>query len=321
VDVKGLSQLDVSGFKIRYSAEDGKISLICDNAEMHYEVVKEDYDLDPALHKLCVLTIPHILSEMFDGYFPAQNSYILTDSKSGFLRMAPSLIRYSLTRTEEIPLNRPDREMLSKLIVDDPSKIKDEEISKIAEFLEEEMGGKVEVKTFGLVFPEIYFVKSEKIPILRSHSGIRELAPLIIYLRYVLKRSTSIVIEEPETHLHPYMQSVVARALAMLSRHVDVLITTHSPTILDELNNLIHLSKLDTEEKIEVGYKEFEGLDYNSLKIYRFKTDGTVEEVEVTEEGIEEDEFSSVVVELSNKYAEVEEMVWRKLHEPRERNR
>jgi len=150
------------------------------------------------------------------------------------------------------------------------------------------------------------------IPILRSHSGIRELAPLIIYLRYVIEMGALYSDREPETHLHPYMQSIVTRTLATLSKYADVLITTHSPMVLDELDNLIKLNKLSPEEKL--GYREEEGLDPESLKIYRFKLDGTVEEVKVTEDGLEEEEFSSVMAELSNRYADVEEVIWRNFH-------
>ncbi|WP_456370605.1 AAA family ATPase [Geoglobus sp.] len=319
VELKGLDKLDVSGLKMEYASD--KIYLKYNGRE----ILERRLALPPGqkmpqevrFFQICILTIPYIISTLLDGYFIYKDSYILTDSKSGFLRMAPNLIRYSLTRTgpEDVPLSKPDREMLSNLIVEDSSKIVDDGISSIADFLENEIGGKVEVKTLGMVFPEIYFRRSrEEIPILRSHSGARELAPLIIYLRHVLKPKSFIVIEEPETHLHPNMQNVVARALAMLSHKISVLITTHSPTILEELNSLIHLNKLSKEEKVKIGYKEHEGLKPENLRIYRFKNDGTAEEVIVSDEGIEEEEFSSVIVELSNRYAEIEEALWRKMN-------
>ncbi len=127
---------------------------------------------------------------------------------------------------------------------------------------------KFTLKQKGLVFPEKFFKKSDlTIPILGSHSGVRELAPLIVYLRYVIEEEGAfVVMEEPETHLHPYMQSIVTRALAMLSKYADVLITTHSPIILDGLDNLIKLNRLSLEEKKKLGYREGEGLNPESLK-------------------------------------------------------
>ncbi len=327
--LKGLSDIaSDEPFRIEY-IKDRRMLVLKYNDIMDYKIIiKDDKDKNVVADELsgfCGGIIPTILRRVLDNYAPYRPSFILTDSKSGLLRIAPSLIRTTLIRTEKLPLNLPDREMLSKCIIDD-STVLDEEVSKIANFLESEIGGKVIIKSYGMMFPEIYFKKGEyEIPLLRAHSGVRELALLITHLKYIIGKSIKIinnkifkdhfiVMEEPETHLHPYMQSIVTRALAMLSKYADVLITTHSPIILDELDNLIKLNKLSPEEKKKLGYREEEGLDPESLKIYRFKLDGTVEEVRVTEDGIEEEEFSSVIAELSNKYAEVEEAVWRKLH-------
>ncbi len=328
INISGFRELlEGENFSIKYFRDQRKIIFLHNNEELVWGIIPPDANegkiLD-VLNDIVITAIPFVLIETLDNFVTAKAedaNLILTDSKSGFLRFAPSLIRYSLVRKEGFPMSLPDREMLSKLIIE-KKEIKDEELSKIADFLEDEVGGRIDIKILGLLFPEIFFKKGDvTVPILRAHSGIRELSPLIIYLKYVLKREDGLsflTIEEPETHLHPHLQSIVTRALAMLSKHVKVLITTHSPIILDELNNLIKLNKLNPEEKKKLGYRESEGLNWESLRIYRFKLDGTVEEVKVTEEGIEEEEFSSVVVELSNRYAEVEELIWRKLYEQKE---
>ncbi len=324
ISIKGFRELlEGERFAIKYLKDKRKIVFSHYDKELNWESIPIDADegrIIDALNKIVITAIPLILIETLDDFMTAKLDYtnlILTDSKSGFLRFAPNLIRYSLVREEGLSISLPDRKMLSQLIIE-KKEIKDEELNKIADFLEEKIEGKIDIKTMGLLFPEIFFKKGNiTIPILRAHSGVRELSPLIIYLRYVFKREhdlSFITIEEPETHLHPYLQSIVTRVLAMLSNYVKVLITTHSSIILDELNNLIKLNKLNLEEKEELGYRGSEGLNWKSLKIYRFKLDGSVEEVKITEEGIEEEEFSSVVVELSNRYAEVEEFLWRKLH-------
>jgi ABC-type lipoprotein export system ATPase subunit len=330
IDIKG-DEIQINGFKklvtkdflIKYIEDENKISFFFNDKELlskHLSPNPSAGEIFDAVYYVITLAIPNIMAISLDGFWTAmgQFSVIFTDSKSGFLRFAPSLVRYVLRKKDEFPLNLPDREMLSMLIID-KKEIKDENLKRIAEFLETEVGYIIDVETVGMIFPEIYIKrvdKEEPFPILRSHSGVRELSPLVLCLKYVFTKDTKfIVMEEPETHLHPYMQSVVTRALVMLSKYADVLITTHSPIILDELDNLIKLSRLSPEEKKKLGYREEEGLDYNSLRIYRFKPDGTVEEVKVTEDGIEEEEFSNVIMELSNRYADVEEAVWRKLHE------
>ena len=322
VKIKGLDELiDKGEYLIDFIKSKNKLVLKYKDAEVYEKYISPNInvgELSGIVYDFITIVIPHIMITHLDGFCTSKASFILTDSKSGFLRFAPSLVRYALLearRKGEFPIGFPDIHMLSKLVID-KREIKNKKISKIADFLEEAIGGEVYIETEGLVFPEMFFKKGDlTIPILRSHSGVRELTPLIIYLRYVIEEEGAfVVMEEPETHLHPYMQSIVTRALGMLSRHADVLITTHSPIILDELDNLIKLNKLSPEEKKKLGYREEEGLDPKSLKIYRFKLDGTVEEVKVTEDGIEEEEFSSVIMELSNRYADVEEAVWRKLH-------
>jgi hypothetical protein len=315
--------LSGENFVIKYLKEQRKIALYKDNKESTYEhiPIKEQL-VDADVYKLLLVTLAkttvNILVATLSFTFGA-GPYILTDSKSGILRLAPSLIRNVLSpeRAKEFPLNLPDREMLSNLVIE-KKEIRSKKISEIADFIEEEIKGVVDIKTSGLLYPEIYFKKGEyAYPIIRSSSGARELAPLILYLRYVLKeeRLSIVAIEEPETHLHPYMQSVATRALALLGKYTSILITTHSPVILDELNNLIKLNKLTQEDKREAGYKETEGIEHESVRVYRFKIDGSVEVVKISEDGIYEDEFSSVVIELSNKYAEVEELLRKPVHE------
>ena len=304
-------------FEMRFYREKRKLALLHDGKELCEGAVEDLNSPEHSLYMFCVIMIPWIFQFVLDEYSPCQAVHMLTDSRAGFLRVAPSLLR-SLPVGRELPLNRPDYEMLNTFTFAgiSPSRLASEKVSNIADFVEKELGGRVIIRSLGFMFPEIFFSsKGKEIPALRAHSVVRETAPLIIYLRHVLKEEMALIIEEPEAHAHPYMQTVIARALAMLSMcGVQVLMTTHSPLILDELSNLVRLNALDADEKRKQGYREDEGLDWRSLKVYRFNLDGTVGEMRVTEEGIDEEEFSSVIVELSNRYADVEEARWRKLH-------
>ena len=59
-----------------------------------------------------------------------------------------------------------------------------------------------------------------------------------------------LIIEEPESHLHPAIQSVFARELARLVRSgVRVLLTTHSEWFLEQIGNLVRLSKLPEKRR------------------------------------------------------------------------
>jgi predicted ATPase len=72
----------------------------------------------------------------------------------------------------------------------------------------------------------------------------KELISLVLYLRYLAQPNDLIVVDEPEMHLHPAAQIEIIEFLAMLvNEGLNVLITTHSPYIIDHLSNLIEAKK------------------------------------------------------------------------------
>ena len=81
---------------------------------------------------------------------------------------------------------------------------------------------------------------NDDIPLMNTSSMVSELAPVVLYLRHVVRPGETLIIEEPESHLHPAMQVEFTRQLAAVVRAgVRVIITTHSEWVLDELANLV----------------------------------------------------------------------------------
>ena len=88
----------------------------------------------------------------------------------------------------------------------------------------------------------IYEFKKHKIPLNRASSTVSELAPLFLLLKHVIREGNMVIIEEPEAHLHPANQKLLAKLInVMVTKKVQLLITTHSDFLLPNfLTAFIH---------------------------------------------------------------------------------
>ena len=85
------------------------------------------------------------------------------------------------------------------------------------------------------------------LPLTNVSSMVSELAPVVLYLRYLVGIGDLLIIEEPEAHLHPAMQVEFTRQIAALvEAGIRVLITTHSEWVLEELANIVRRSELSS---------------------------------------------------------------------------
>jgi hypothetical protein len=129
------------------------------------------------------------------------------------------------------------------------------EYLKLAEILENDiLGGKVNVENSSFDDQEILYQPAEtvKLEMTVSSSMVKELAPLVLCLRHFAVPNELLIIDEPEVNLHPTAQVQIIEFLAMLVQAgLKVLITTHSPYIVDHLANLIKASKYEDKESIK----------------------------------------------------------------------
>ncbi len=95
------------------------------------------------------------------------------------------------------------------------------------------------------------------LPLMNASSMVSELAPVVLYLRQVVRPGNLLIIEEPEAHLHPEMQAAFTRLLvSAVQSGIRILITTHSEWILEELANLVRLSDLPINRRGGIKDKE-----------------------------------------------------------------
>ena len=89
----------------------------------------------------------------------------------------------------------------------------------------------------------------QNLPLMNVSAMVSELAPVVLYLRYIVRTGDVLIIEEPEAHLHPKMQVEFARQLAAaVKAGVRVIATTHSEWILEDLANLVWISGIPEAE-------------------------------------------------------------------------
>lgn len=100
---------------------------------------------------------------------------------------------------------------------------------------------------------ELLFQSAEnsRLEISIASSMVKELSPLVLYLRYLAKPGELLVIDEPEMNLHPEAQAKMIELLAMLvDAGLNILVTTHSPYLVDHLTNLIKAADVEDKESI-----------------------------------------------------------------------
>ena len=103
-------------------------------------------------------------------------------------------------------------------------------------------------------------------------SMVSEIAPLVLYLKYLVRLGHLCIIEEPESHLDPANQRLLARAIAMLvNAGVRILVTTHSDIVLNQINNLMQISGLAPRKRLRMGYKATEVLTPGDVSAYVFE--------------------------------------------------
>jgi len=263
---------------------------------IYVEYIYRDAELFSILFK----AIQVVFDWIFDGYVPYYATFIAPDGRDGLIRSREVYLHALLSN---VVINEVDRRFM-KFLESLYPKVKNEKINDIASFIEKKLGIKYILQRG--IPRYVISIDDLKIPIQRAPSGYKEIAPLVYAMKFGLDEGYTVIVEEPEAHLHPDAQVVITRALAKLSKYADVIITTHSITVLDEISNLLKVNGLSSDEKKELGYDEDEGLSPENLGIYLF-SDGKVEELEVYEDGIEETELDRVIIEIANMHAKVDE--------------
>ena len=141
-------------------------------------------------------------------------------------------------------------------------------------------------------------------------STVKTLAGFFLYLKYQAQEGDIIFIDEIELNLHPENQRKVMRLINYLSKQgLKFVISTHSPIIMQEINNMIMFekckNKIDDEiiEEYSIDRENY-GLRQEDVNVY-FLNNKTIEMAEFGEDGIITETFNEVLGEIDNLYQEL----------------
>jgi predicted ATPase len=143
-----------------------------------------------------------------------------------------------------------------------------------------------------------------EIPLSSASSLVTELAALSLMSRQFV-RPTFLIFEEPEAHLHLEAQREMARFLAQLSKgNVRILVTTHSDTFIQQINNLVTLSDhpFSKELRSRFDLSDEDIIQRDSISAYDFECvngDTKVKELELTRTGFVAESLNDVLRRLA----------------------
>ena len=154
-----------------------------------------------------------------------------------------------------------------------------------------------------------YEQRGHRIGIRRASSMVSDLAPLAMWIDRIVRKGDLLIIDEPESHLHPEAIRIVTRVLVRLvGEGVNVLCATHSPVLIHELSNCILLGQTRDPASLDrvEGYEASDFLNLEDIAVHRFHRSHSAGPVEVQQLeiepdwGIPEDEYVDVAAEQSD---------------------
>lgn len=217
--------------------------------------------------------------------FP-RRAHVIPASRSALLRaqqiIVSALIRQAPPATigqAEFPaLSGIDRDFLGSLAELDTEV--EGPFSVVAAELEEHiLKGTLRVSPDHSVAQRVRYVTSrDEYPLAQASAAVAELAPLVLYLRHLLRRGDLLVVEEPESHLHPNSQIVLAKNLIRLANAgLTVLLTTHSAFFLQQIGEASRAVAAPRSLASTLGMGGDVAIDPDSVGIHLFEPtpDGT----------------------------------------------
>ena len=164
------------------------------------------------------------------------------------------------------------------------------------------LGGRVTISDDEF-FPEVTYQHGGRVvPMHRAASAVSSIAPLVLYLKYLVKPGHALIIEEPEAHLNPKQQIALAGCLVDLVRSgVYILISTHSPYVVEQMGNYLRAGGVSDKTKLPGNQDRY--IKRDEFAAYSFEPDqgaSVVKSVAASEDGIDQEQFVAAFEAISS---------------------
>lgn len=185
-----------------------------------------------------------------------------------------------------------------------------------AEIEESMLGGKIEIEAGEVTglpyfhYRPAHWKGKRTLPLMNASSTVSELAPVVLYLRYLVDRGDVLIVEEPESHLHPAAQAEFMRQLiGCVQAGIRIIVTTHSEWLIEELANAVKRYEIPEKQRKTLPNGDA-ALDPEQVGVHLFQSrerprGSIVGEISPDERGLYPTGFDDVAMNTHNQWADI----------------
>ena len=283
---------------------------------------------DPERRKLAAREAMHLISDLVlpsavgmlrvpAFYLPADRTGVLHAHSvvtSALIAGAATTGRRPAVRTPILSGVLAD--FLEQLIeIDCPARVRQTRLSDLGTRIEKDvLGGSVRVdRSTSTGYPRFSYRPEgwkDDLPLANASSMVSELAPVVLYLRHLVRPGNVLIVEEPESHLHPAMQVAFTRQLgALVNAGIRVIVTTHSEWLFEELANIVRRSERPESQRNDAGGGNV-ALHPEQVGVWLFESrskpkGSVVREIRLDATGLYPTGYDAIAAALHNDWAEL----------------